>query len=193
MDSLDGLIAPRCGLVTPPGAAQSKTYRFTVSVYHSTNGMLQTDVDISSVGLADIAKTAERLKGFVNNGGAIPQARGMITSTANLRVWTSSSLGSYTVVAEFEIEVNEKFVVQRITTSHVTGAGDYCAETNESITSVEDSTAAEAINNGCTSGTSTDLYGKVKLTSTTTLNRKDRADGSGVGIIAQSLVLKRAA
>jgi len=173
----------------------SKIHRGTTTVNHNTGAgaTITTDVDITSLGLTDLNKSAEKLKGFTINGQSIGQARLLLTSLTNLRVITYSSNNLFTITVEWEIEAGSTLSVTRVTTTHVTGAGDYCAETNETIASVGDTSKAEAICNGATTGTTQYLNPKVKLTGPTTLNVKQTAQGGGITITAQSLVLKRAA
>ncbi|MBI4797852.1 MAG: hypothetical protein HY794_03755 [Desulfarculus sp.] len=176
-------------------SGSTKTHRGTTTVNHNTGAgvTITTDVDVSSLGLTSLEKSAEKLKGFTINGGAIGQARLWLTSLSNLRVVTYSSQGGYTLTVEWEIEAGSNLSVTRVTTTHTTGVADYCAETNETITSLGDTSQAEAVFNGCTCGTGHNLTGKVKLASATSLNVKNRAEAGGVTITAQSLVLKRAA
>lgn len=173
----------------------SRTHRGTTTVNHNTGAgvTITTDVDVSSLGLTSLEKSAEKLKGLTINGGSIGQARLWLTSPANLRVITYSSQGGYAITVEWEIEAGSHLSVTRVTTTHATGVTDYCAETNETIASLGDTSLAEAVFNGCTCGTGQNLTGKVKLASATSLNVKNRAEGAGVTITAQSLLLKRAA
>lgn len=173
----------------------TKTHRGTTTIAHNSGAgvTITTDVNVSSLGLTDLAKSAEKLKGFTINGGSIGQARLLLTSLTNLRVVTYSSQNGYSISVEWEIEAGSSLSVTRVTTTHTTGAVDYCAETNETISSVGDTSRAEAICNGATCGTGHNLTSKVKLASATSLNVKNRAESGGVTITVQSLLLKRAA
>ncbi|MBI5521702.1 MAG: hypothetical protein HY910_03665 [Desulfarculus sp.] len=173
----------------------TKTHRGTTVVNHNSGAgiTITTDVDVSSLGLTSLEKCAEKLKGFTINGSSIGQVRLLLTSSTNLRIVTYSSQNIYTLTVEWEIEAGSSLSVTRVTTTHVSAAVDWCAETNETITSVGDTSKTEAICNGCTSGTGQNLIAKVKLASATSLNVKNRAEAGGVTITAQSLLLKRAA
>lgn len=173
-------------------ASGTVTYRGTTAVYHAANGQLTTDVDITSLGLTSLTKSAPKLKGFTTNG-CTGQARLLLTSPTNLRVITYASVGTYTVTVEWEIEVGEGLSVVHLTTTHTTSGGDYCAETNEPIASVGDTSKAEAICNGATTGTNLNVTAKVKLTSATNLNVRDFAGAGSVSVTAESVILKRAA
>jgi hypothetical protein len=172
----------------------TNTYRGTTTVNHNTGAgqNITTDVDITSLGLASLGNSAEKLKGFTNNGLAVCQARLGLTSPTNLRIVTYSSLNNYTITVEWEIETGPSLQVVRVTTGHVSGVVDYVAETNETIASVGDTGKAEAICNGATCNGGP-VNAKVKLTSATNLKVTDSVTFPGAGIQAQSVVLRRAA
>lgn len=170
------------------GGSAEKIYRGSLTVAGQTSTVVQTDIDITSLGLTDLNKFVEKLKGQTSNG-AQTDARIVATSLTNLRAFTLAPTG-WSVFLEWEIEVNPGFVsVQRVTTT-LTSDSNYMANNTETITSVGDTLKAEVYNNGVTA-TQAALQSKAYLASLTTMPVHASCQGAGLSMTCSNVVVKR--